>query len=355
MKKNILLVIPFLGYTGAERVIFTLLNNLDRMYVNPHLLIFSDDNERNSLLKHLKGDVKVSVVKIEGRLRYNIHNIAVGIKKTCKKYDIDSVLISDGSTNAILAPFLGFIGKKGVKYIARESNLPSIHEKNKVIRALYRAFYKKYDVIVAQSDDMVNDLSLKMNVPSEKITKINNPLDYPFIKLSLEQDPEFLLPREKINLLAIGRLTYQKGFDILLNAFYKLADVENYHLTIIGSGEELCSLQKLIIDLNLSKLVTLIPKVDNPYAIMKQADVLVSSSRWEGYPNVVIESIACGLPVLSNKYPGGINEIITSGNGIICDITSEFKESLEKVLSLRGVSLDVKYNQSIFNSYLNIF
>lgn len=353
--KNVLLVIPFLGHTGAERVIFTLLNNLDRTKINPHVLIYSDNIDMNPLLKYLKDDVEVTAINFNGRFRYNVHNIILGIHKACKKFDIETVLISDGSTNASVAPFLRFIGGNKTKFIARESNLPSLHEKNKIVKVLYRLFYKRYDLIIAQSDDMLNELANNMGIPLNKMIKINNPLDYNFIQKSSLMEPELTLPKDKVNLLTIGRLTYQKGYDLLLNSFSLLENKENYHLTIIGSGEEDSKLKEICTNLKLNEFVSFIGKVDNPYAIMKQADAYISSSRWEGYPNVVIESIACGLPVLSNRYPGGINEIIKPENGIICDITEEFSLSLSDVLKLENVALNDEYNKKIFEQYIEVF
>ncbi|WP_159215351.1 glycosyltransferase [Klebsiella pneumoniae] len=354
MKKNVLLVIPFLGYTGAERVIFTLLNNLDRANVNPHLLIYSDKDEKNALLKHLKGDVSISAINFKGRFRYNVHNIIFGIHKACKRYSIDTVLISDGSTNASIAPFLKLIGNKNTRFIARESNLPSLFEKNQIVKILYRIFYKNYNTIIAQSDDMFTDLTKKIGIPESKIVKINNPIDLTFINERIIETPEFTLEKDKINLLTIGRLTYQKGYDLLLNAFSKLNNIENYHLTIIGSGEEEHNLKRQCTDLNLIDFVTFYNQVDNPYAIMKQADVYISSSRWEGYPNVVIEAIACGIPVLANKYPGGINEIIKPENGVICDVSTELEPSLEHILTLQNIALSESYNNVIFKKYMEL-
>lgn len=350
--KKILFIMPILGRSGADRVIFTLLNNIDRSQFQPHLLLYKNDKEKNALVKELEKDVVVEYLNITGRARYALPKIVFGIKDTCKKHNIDTIFISSGTSNATLSPFLSYFGKN-IRKIARESNLPSLFEKNFIAKFLYKTCYKSYDVIVAQSDDMVNDLVTKMNVPERKIVKINNPLDYKRIKLMSIKPSEHQFPANRINLLTIGRLTYQKGYDQLLKSFSRLSK-DKYHLTIVGEGEDEVMLKTISSELGLDANVTFIPATDNPYALLKNCDVFISSSRWEGYPNVVIEAIACGTPVLANTYPGGINEIINDNNGIICDITGDIEPELSKVLKIENVFIDQSVIDSILRKYEDI-
>lgn len=350
--KKILFIMPILGRSGADRVIFTLLNNIDRTRFQPHLLLYKNDNEKNVLVKELESDVVVEYLNITCRARYALPKIVFGIKNTCKKYNIDTIFISSGTSNATLSPFLSYFGRN-IRKIARESNLPSLFEKNLIAKFLYKTCYKSYDVIVAQSDDMVNDLVTKMNVPEKKIVKINNPLDYKRIKSMSLLQSEHHFPSDRINLLTIGRLTYQKGYDQLLKSFNLLAK-DKYHLTIVGEGEDETILKNTCSELGLEGRVTFIPSTDNPYALLKNCDVFISSSRWEGYPNVVIEAIACGTPVLANSYPGGINEIINENNGIICDITDDIEPKLKKVLEIDNVFIDKSVIDSILLKYETI-
>ncbi|MFY0195273.1 glycosyltransferase [Raoultella planticola] len=348
--KNVLFVLPFLGYTGADRVIFTLLNNLDRTKIKPFLLVHSDKEEKSGLIKHLKSDVTVISLDINGRISRNLHKIIYGMRRSIKRYNIDTVLISDGTSNASISPFLFLFGN--AKIIARESNLPSLFETKKIVRLLYKTFYRNYDTIIVQSNDMYDDLTEEMKIPKGKVVKINNPLDYDFIISKSLEPSVYVLPDDKINLLAIGRLTYQKGFDLLLEGVSRLKN-DKYHLTIVGQGEDDIKLKNICKKLNILPKVTFIDKTDNPYSLMKQADIFISSSRWEGYPNVVIEALACGLPVVANNYPGGINEIINDSNGFICDINNDLETNLESAIKLKDIFYDKKKIDVIFRKYEN--
>ncbi|XPJ75406.1 glycosyltransferase (plasmid) [Klebsiella pneumoniae] len=352
--KNVLFVIPFLGKTGAERVVYNLVNNIDRSKYTPFIVLYAQDDHRNSLLKELNKNVTVEYLNVRGRARYNFHRILFGLKSICQKHRIDTLLISDGTANAFVSPFLFLFGHK-IKKIARESNLPSLYEKNKIAKVLYSLCYKNYDAIIAQSDDMFNDLTGKMGLPEDKVIKINNPLDLKKIRRDMLLISEFELPKNKINLLTIGRLTYQKGFDILLKAFSSI-NYNNYHLTIVGNGEDRAKLHALAEQYSLNNNVTFIEEVDNPYSLMKQADIFISCSRWEGYPNVVIEALACGIPVLANNYPGGIGEIINNGiNGIVCDISCQLESALESISQLSPVIFDEEPINNIFRMYEGIY
>ncbi|WP_299917228.1 glycosyltransferase family 4 protein [uncultured Roseobacter sp.] len=121
-----------------------------------------------------------------------------------------------------------------------------------------------------------------------------------------------------INLVAVGRLDRQKGFDLLLQAMAKVHDkVQGAHLTIWGEGPERASLEAQREELGLTDCVTM-PGNCPPGTWMSDADMLVFSSRYEGFSNVVAEATVSGLPVVSFDCPYGPREMIRDGdNGIL--------------------------------------
>jgi glycosyltransferase involved in cell wall biosynthesis len=121
-----------------------------------------------------------------------------------------------------------------------------------------------------------------------------------------------------------------------------MVNIRKYHLTIIGDGELREKLKGLSIKLGIEESVSFLGFQINPYKYLEIADIFISSSRHEGFPNAVLESLACGTPVVANNYKGGISEIIREGfNGSIIDITRsrDFEESIIKSTNLNSVQI----------------
>ena len=117
----------------------------------------------------------------------------------------------------------------------------------------------------------------------------------------------------------MGRLTEQKGFDLLLTAFAKIAlNHPNWQLLILGDGELRQQLEAQKDDLGLTNQVFFLGRVHNPFAILKHAKIFVMSSRFEGFPMAHGEAMTCGLPVIATDCPSGPGELIRDGiDGIL--------------------------------------
>lgn len=330
---------PDLNQGGAERVITTLCNELDRTKFCPKLVLFKKEGY---YLNHLKDDVEIIELKVS-RIRYSIFKIIPLIKKL--KPEI--VFTGWGEISAFLSPIISFFPK--TKFITRETNVVSEHVKRKEILFFYR-FYKNFHQIIAQSDDMKNDLVDNFRISENKIIKINNPVDFDLInRLKIENVPIGFDTSYK-NIVAIGNLSPRKGFDLLLNVMNELKG-ENIHLTILGDGAFKDELAQQKGELGLNN-VTFKGKVSNPFVYLKNADLFVLSSRYEGFPNVLLEAGACGTYSLANNCPGGINEIVQEGINAEVFPISDSKGFAEKMKEILNQSHDKeKIVKSIYSRF----
>lgn len=324
MKKiSILFILPDLETGGAERIVTTLANHLNREKFIPKILLL---RKEGGYLEFLKDDVEIIDIKTP-----RIRNSLWPILKEIRSRKPDIVFSGFGEVNAYLALFLKFFPK--TKFIARETNVVSQHVTRKEIRFFYK-FYNNYHKIICQSDDMKNDLIENFNIRNEKLIKINNPVDFDFIneKLEISEKPEFFKNDFK-NVVAIGNLSSRKGFDNLLKVFSNLKN-EKIQLHILGNGRDQEFLHQMKVELNLEKVI-FHGQQKNPYQFLKFADLFVLSSRYEGFPNVLLEAGACGIYSLANKCKGGITEIIEPKiNGEIANIENhaEFAQKIVEIL-----------------------
>lgn len=337
--KTILFILPDLNMGGAERIITLLINNLDKNKFNPKLLLMRKEGYYLELL-----DKNIEIIDIKTS---RIRNAFFPIIKVLRTLKPDIVFGGWGEVSAYLAPIIPFFPK--IRFIARETNIVSQHVTRPEIRFFYR-FYNNFDTVIAQSDDMKNDLINNLKIHEEKIIKINNPVDVDAVEAKSLEPMNFPFFEDYKNVVAIGNLSYRKGFDNLLKVFSYLKN-ENIFLYIIGEGDDKEKLIELKDSLQI-KNVKFLGKITNPYPYLKNADLFILSSRYEGFPNVLLEAGATGKFSLANNCKGGINEIIEENvNGRIISI-EDHKNFAEEI----KITLNKKYDKNrIKNSIINRF
>lgn len=218
----------------------------------------------------------------------------------------------------------------------------------KASRRLARKLAARFadDVITLTERD--KQLWLANTTCKAHITAIPNPVT---IALPNNINPE----KEKL-FLAVGRLTYQKGFDLLLQAWAQVAPLHpDWRLRIVGDGEDKAMLEQLRRDLNIEASTELLPKTNNIAAHYQQAAFFVMSSRFEGLPLVLIEAQAYGLPIVSFNCDTGPAEIIKHGEtGWLC-AAGDVSELSEKIRnSLRHFDDVNLYNKLSVSAIKNV-
>lgn len=178
-------------------------------------------------------------------------------------------------------------------------------------RQVMRLAYLRADAVVTVSHGVASNLIDALSLPRDKVKTIYNPIVTPDLLLKSEDEaPGF--PSGN-NILAVGRLTRQKDYPTLLNAFSLIKDKTDANLIILGEGEQRSELEALIGKLGIERRVSMPGFVANPYAWMRRAQLFVLSSAWEGLPTVLVEAMACGAPVVSTDCESGPREILEGG------------------------------------------
>jgi len=175
---------------------------------------------------------------------------------------------------------------------------------------LRRFLYPRASRVVVQTEETAK-WARKWLDPNRVVT-IPNPVVAP-TRVD-PHSPQCPLPRGKRWMVAVGRLSEQKSFDKLIDVFAKIApNYSNWHLVILGEGPERASLENRVRQHGLEGRVEMPGVVRNPEDYLRASDIFVLTSRYEGFPNVLCEAMACGLPVVSFDCPVGPGEIIVDG------------------------------------------
>ena len=310
-------MLPALGIGGAELVSITLLKHLDRSKFRLTLVVIN--SEINTLLDEVPEDVELISLQYS-RVRQALPAL-IRLIRSRKPSLVFSNLGYLNLAFSIIRPFLPL----GVKVIGRESSIVSEVQKYRAFPKLwhwaYSYFYQKLDGIVCQSRFMADDLYLNFSVPENKIKVINNPIDIGRIRtLASATDKQECRNDGIIKFVAVGRLVDVKGFALLFEALAKLP-FDSWLLTLVGAGPLATSLHTQAEQLNLSKKINFVGYKKNPYPFVRNADAFILSSSYEGFPNVVLESLACGTPVIATPAIGGTVEILDGVEG--CFIATE--------------------------------
>ena len=304
-RKRVLFLVPSLIGGGAQRVFSILLRHLDRSRFEPHIAMVQ---ATGVYLQDIPQDVVVHDLNIS-RVRY----AAPGIIRTIWKIRPHTVLSTLGHVNLTLMAVKPLL-PRGTRLLIREAAVASafldLEMKHPGIwRWFYRHLYRRADRIICLSDSMVDDMMKNFNLPRAKLVRIYNPVDIERIRQSAEREANpYSGPGP--HLVAVGRLCRQKGYDILLDAMPAvLKRISSAQLSILGEGPLEGELRHQAHNLNLIDSVHFLGFQQNPWTYLKHADLFVLPSRYEGLPNVLLETLALGTPVVAADCPGAMREI----------------------------------------------
>lgn len=310
--KKISIFLPSLLGGGAERIMVILANEFCARGISVDLVL---SKAIGPYLADVQPNIRIVDLNAK-RLIYSIFPLIKYIRKEHPK-----VMLTALNTSNIIAILARILSGISFKLVISERAVSSVALRDnplmraKLIPFLMRRFYKKADSIIAVSAGVADDLVKKYNLNNRKISIVYNPIvTSELINLSNENFHHKWFGNQNIPvILAIGRLTSQKNFPLLLNAFSLLLEIRDARLVILGEGKLRSNLEALASNLNIEEKVSFPGFVINPFKWMKNASVFVLSSDYEGLPGTLIQAMACGTPVVSTNCPSGPNEILENG------------------------------------------
>lgn len=304
------LFIPGFGGGGAENVFVMLANFWVSRGFSVHFLVCKGDGPMRSRLDER---VKVIVLKDKGGRLLRRFFYTRQLSAYCRDQCLDILLTTLTYCNQTAAMAKYFWGLGSTRLVLREANsLDNIRKAGrfqaKLNFILMRIFYPKADWVSANSDNTLNELERELGLPSTKRVLIRNPVE-------LHELPNKQATGRRI-ILGVGRLIPQKDFPTLLRAFAIVSRQATCRLVILGEGPERERLEDLAVELGFGPDLFVLPGfVGVPKGYYQQADLFVLPSKWEGLPNVVLEALSHGLPVVATDCSGGTREIFEGVEG----------------------------------------
>ena len=379
MKKNILFIIPGLGAGGGEKSLINLLTQIDFNKYNVDLFLLNHEGlfidfipkEVNVLimkdnLEIFNKDLKESISKYlsKGKISLAYSRLMFCLVNRFNK----NVGIAEQYSFKYLRKAIGAIDKKydvAIGYLEKTSNYICIDcvQANKKIGWIHtdysklnldknfdKKYFEKYNYIITVSEECKNSLINNFNELEDKIKIIKNIVSPTIINKMAQENADICINKKETIIVSVGRLSYEKGFDIAVKACNILIDnglkVKWY---LVGEGNERNKLEKLIIEKNLEDNFILLGAQSNPYKYINMADIYVQPSRFEGKSIAMDEAKILCKPIVATNFTTVRDQINDRVDGIITEMD---EESLAKGITL--LINDNKLHSNIINNLSEI-
>lgn len=314
---------------GAERMSVTITKSLDRdKFKVEYYLVGDFEDERAPLKQFIPDDLSVHCIGSCSSILLILKFFFILAKE---KPDVVFASVLNINNKLLVLRKLF----RHVKLVIRCDNY--LYTYNDKQRRIILKTYPNADIIIAQTEEMKQELIDEMHISEDKVVVLQNPVDTETINKKIQTGKIPYSDDGKVRYVASGRFAYQKGFDLLVEAFAIVKKQQpEAELYIVGRNDGgfedyYNEVKQLIEKHGLQDSVKCVGFQNNPYVYIKYADCFVLSSRWEGLPNVMIESLYLGTPVAAFKCIPVIERIVTDGaDGYLAE--KENVESLAKAM-----------------------
>lgn len=311
MKKRILHILNSRSYSGAENVVFSIIQNLE---------------EYEFAYLSRKGEIQKKL-EMYGIRYYLADKLTVNeIKKCIVDFKPDLIHAHDFTTS-ILSSFLNC----KIPIISHLHNNPPWIKKYGIRSFLYYFSVNRYNKILVVSEAVVSEYVFQKTL-RDKTVVVYNPIDFNKIKKMAEQGSV-----KKYDIISLGRLCEQKNpklfVDIIEECVRKRLKIK---AAMIGEGELYNDVKSYIYKRHMEKYIDILGFKENPYSYLQQSKILCIPSSWEGFGMAAVEALVLGKPVVSSSV-GGLSSIVNDLCGKICCLKDEYVEEIMHLM------LDEKY------------
>lgn len=351
MKRKVLIFVQD-GVGGAERISVLIGKNLDQEKYDVCFCL-TELSVKSSITDFIPEGLRIKRIPNKNPLQLIWSMVTTIIKE--KPHTVFSSVFN--LSNKIL-PFHWLFPK--IKVIIRCDNY--LYTYNEKQQRMVANLYPKADVIIAQTEEMRDELIPIRGIDASKVVVLHNPIDIQTIDKKLVDANNPYMQDNAIRYVASGRFSYQKGYDMLADAFAIVCKTnpasELYILgdTSMENGKPYDILLQKTRENGIANKVHCLGYQSNPYPYIKYADCFVLSSRWEGLPNVLIESLYLGTPVAAFTCIPIIERIIDEGETGFCaekENVESLAESMIKAAKLGKIHSS--YKSSTITDFTQLF
>jgi glycosyltransferase involved in cell wall biosynthesis len=375
MKKKVLFVMNNLWCGGAEKALISLLETIDYSKYDVDLFLFKHEGlflsnlpKQVNLLaepaeyKYYDMPIKTAVLDClkNGKWDVALYRVLAGTiykseknKIRCEQRVWKYISKSLKNINMKYDVAVGYLEKNPIYFCIDKVNAANrigfIHndyDKLGMDPTLDQPYFDKLDHVVTVSEECGNILKRRFPMHSHKVDVMHNIVSPTAIhKLSKEQ---IVMNDTEIKLVSVGRLNYQKGFELAIDSCKMLIQA-GYSVKwyIIGEGEERVKLEKMIKEQGLEGLFILLGIKENPYPYIKEADIYVQTSRFEGKSIAIDEAKILQKPIVVTNFNTAKDQINNLENGIIVDMTAEsISEVIKTLIDNEDLRRQFKFNLS---------
>lgn len=347
--KSVLVVIDSLGFGGAEKVLYTFLQYWNKEKYNITIVPIVDKGVYSSKIKEIENICFSPIIssdhsflkrlynKILYKLIYQILPLKWVYSIFLPHHNDIEIAFCEGFVTKLLSYSTN---KKSKKITWVHTDL--VNNNWPLSIGVYKDFeeetisYKKFNTIIGVSDIVCNGFIKQFGIPN--IKRVYNPLDRKVIELSSNKHSKKRTGKHQI--ISIGRLVYDKGFDLLIDAYcYLFNEGHDVELTILGEGSLRSDLEQKIRNNHQEKNIHLVGFKDNPYSYLSESDIFVCSSRYEGFSLAIAEAMIVGLPIVSTKCAGPVELLENGVYGMMVDCSAEgLADGLKKMIDDQEVN-----------------